>query len=302
MATLSPNVRSRRRGALFCRWRANRMPKNEPVISKPSGVITLTTDFGHQGPFVGVMKGRILSRFHEAKIVDLTHEIVVHWPAEAGFWLARSFEYFPAGTVHVAVVDPGVGTSRDIVAVIAREHIFLAPDNGLLAPIVGRHPDAKVVRVNTAQLGRLGISRPSATFHGRDIFAPIAAELAAGRCTPESLGDVVNANVLVPAWVDEPTTEPSSVAGVVITIDNFGNLISNIDATLIERYRLPLVHAGNHSFPLLRTYGDTRPGEYLALVNSFGVVEIARAEQSAAEGLGLSRGAPVVVRDRMDQT
>lgn len=270
------------------------------AANKPSGVITITTDFGHQGPFGGVMKGRILSRFPEAKIIDLTHEIVVHWPAEAGFWLARAFEYFPAGTVHVAVVDPGVGTSRDIIAVTAQGHVFLAPDNGLLAPIVGRHRDAAVVRFNPSQLARLGVSRPSATFHGRDIFAPIAAELAAGRCAPADLGEAVD--TLVPAWVDEPTVEPSSVSGVVITIDHFGNLISNIDATLIERFRLPLVHAGNHSFPLLRTYGDTRPGEYLALVNSFGVVEIARAEQSAAEGLGLSRGAPVVVRDRMDQT
>jgi S-adenosyl-L-methionine hydrolase (adenosine-forming) len=270
--------------------------------TNPSGVITITTDFGHQGPFVGVMKGRILSRFPEAKIVDLTHEIVVHWPAEAGFWLARSFEYFPPGTVHVAVVDPGVGTSRDIVAVIARGHFFVAPDNGLLAPIVGGNPDATVVRVNSSQLARMGITRPSATFHGRDIFAPIGAEVAAGRCAPDSLGEVIDKNNLVPSWVDEPTTEPSSVAGVVITIDHFGNLITNIDATLIERFRLPLIHAGHHAFPLLRTYGDTRPGEYLALVNSFGVIEIARAEQSAAEGLGLSRGAPVVVRDRMDQT
>src|SRR5207302_5403769 len=93
--------------------------------AKPSGVITITTDFGHQGPFVGVMKGCILSRFSGARIIDLTHEIVVHWPAEAGFWLARAFQYFPAGTVHVAVVDPGVGTSRDIVAVTARGHLFL---------------------------------------------------------------------------------------------------------------------------------------------------------------------------------
>jgi S-adenosylmethionine hydrolase len=276
-------------------------PMGQPggPMGQPSGVITITTDFGHQGPFVGVMKGRILTRFAEAKIIDLTHEIVVHWPAEAGFWLARSFEYFPAGTVHVAVVDPGVGTSRDIVAVTAHGHVFLAPDNGLLAPIVGRYPDANIVRFNAQQLTRFGVSRPSATFHGRDIFAPIAAELAAGRCTPEDLGESVK--TLVPAWVDEPTVEPSSVTGVVITIDNFGNLISNIDAHLIERFRLPLVHAGNHAFPLLRTYGDTKPGEYLALVNSFGVVEIARAEQSAAEGLGLSRGAPVVVRGRMDQ-
>jgi S-adenosylmethionine hydrolase len=102
---------------------------------KMSGVITITTDFGHQGPFVGVMKGVMLSRLPDARIVDLTHEIVVHWPAEAGFWLVRSFGYFPAGTVHVAVVDPGVGTSREIVAVTAKGHVFLAPDNGLLAPI-----------------------------------------------------------------------------------------------------------------------------------------------------------------------
>jgi S-adenosyl-L-methionine hydrolase (adenosine-forming) len=149
------------------------------------------------------------------------------------------------------------------------------------------------------QLAHLGVHHPSATFHGRDIFAPVAAELAAGRCRAEDLGERVSA--LVPSWVDDPTVETRSVSGVVISIDHFGNLITNIDGALIERFRLPLVHAGNHSFPLLHTYGDSRPGEYLALVNSFGVVEIARAEQSAAEGLGLSRGAPVVVRDRTDQ-
>jgi S-adenosylmethionine hydrolase len=245
------------------------------------------------------MKGRMLARFPQARIVDLTHEILVHWPAEAGFWLARSFGYFPAGTVHVAVVDPGVGTARDILAVRAGGHLFMAPDNGLLAPVVGRSPDALIVRVNAGELTRFGVQRPSATFHGRDIFAPLAAELAAGRCRIEELGDVVR--TLVPAWVDDPSVTARSISGTIITIDHFGNLITNIDAPLIERFRLPIVHAGNHSFPLLRTYGDTRPGEYLALVNSFGVIEIARAENSAAEGLGLSRGAPVVVRDRTDQ-
>jgi S-adenosyl-L-methionine hydrolase (adenosine-forming) len=266
---------------------------------EPSGVITITTDFGHQGPFVGVMKGCILSRFPLARIVDLTHEILVHWPAEAGFWLARAFRYFPPGSVHVAVVDPGVGTSRDILAVLAGGHYFLAPDNGLLAPIVGRASDAHSVRLTAAKLERLAVHRPSATFHGRDIFAPVAAELAAGRCTLTSLGEP--AGDLVPSWVDEPAVDTRSVSGVVISIDHFGNLITNIDAPLIERFRLPLVHAGNHSFPLLRTYGDVHPGNYLALINSFGVVEIARAEESAAEGLGLSRGAPVIVRDRTDQ-
>jgi S-adenosyl-L-methionine hydrolase (adenosine-forming) len=260
-----------------------------------SGVITITTDFGHQGPFVGVMKGVIYSRFASARIVDLTHEIVVHWPAEAGFWLARSFEYFPVGTVHVAVVDPGVGTSRDIIAVSARGHVLLAPDNGLLAPVVSRQPEASIVRISMPKLAPLGIQKASATFHGRDILAPIAAELAAGRCAPEDLG--VPTDNLVPSWVDEPTVLPGSVSGVVITIDHFGNLITNIDGALLASFRKPEVRAGAHVFPLLRTYGDVQPGAYLALVNSFEVVEIARAEQSAAEGLGLNRGAPVTIRE-----
>lgn len=263
--------------------------------SAPSGVITITTDFGHQGPFVGVMKGVILSRHPEAKIVDLTHEIVVHWPAEAGFWLARAFSYFPPGTVHVAVVDPGVGTSRDIVAVSAGGQVFLAPDNGLLAPVVAGNRDASIVRVGTAQMARLGIHHVSATFHGRDIFAPLAAELAAGRCTPSELGETVSS--LVPAWVDDPTVDGHGVSGVVITVDNFGNLITNIDAAHLKRFAAPQVHTGAHSFRLGRTYGDVKPGEYMALVNSFGVIEIARAQQSAAEGLGLGRGAPVTVRE-----
>jgi S-adenosyl-L-methionine hydrolase (adenosine-forming) len=262
---------------------------------KMSGVITITTDFGHQGPFVGVMKGVMLSRLPEARIVDLTHEIVVHWPAEAGFWLARSFGYFPAGTVHVAVVDPGVGTSREIIAVTAGGHIFLAPDNGLLAPVVTRHPGASIVRLTAGRLTHFGIRNPSATFHGRDIFAPIAAELAAGRCVPAELGE--RQPTLVPAWVDEPEVEAGAVTGVVITVDHFGNLITNIDASLVQGLQNPRVHAANRSFELLRTYGDTQPGQYLALVNSFGVIEIARAEQSAAEGLGLGRGAPVAIRD-----
>lgn len=262
---------------------------------QPSGMITLTTDFGQQDPFVAVMKGSILTRFPSARLIDLTHEIVVHWPAEAGFWLARSFEYFPRGTVHVAVVDPGVGTARDIIAVCARGHVLLAPDNGLLAPVVTRCPDAHTVRLTSAVLEQLRIDRVSPTFHGRDIFAPIAAELAAGRRAPDALGPAATA--LVPSWVEEPEVRAGQVSGTVITIDHFGNLITNIDAALLKGFRQPQVRAGSHSFRLLRTYGDVRPGEYLALVNAFDVVEIACAERSAAEGLGLSRGAPVLVQE-----
>src|ERR687898_740912 len=196
------------------------------------GVITITTDFGHQGPFV----------------------------ATAG-------------------------------------HAFLAPDNGLLAPVVGRSDSASVYRLDTAKaIARFKLPVPSATFHGRDIFAPIGAELAAGRVTPADLGSKVTD--IVPSWVDEPTVTAEQVAGVIITIDHFGNLVTNIDAALIRAFPAPVVRTGGHILPLRRTYGDVRPGEFLALVNSFGVIEIARAEQSAAEALGLGRGAPVTISSR----
>jgi S-adenosyl-L-methionine hydrolase (adenosine-forming) len=263
---------------------------------QPSGVITITTDFGHQGPFVATMKGRILAHMPDARIIDVTHEVPVYWPAEAGFWLARAYEYFPKGSVHVAVVDPGVGTKRDIIGVVAQGHAFLAPDNGLLAPIVSRVPAAVVHRLDASFLSpKLRLPTPSATFHGRDIFAPIAAEIAAGRLTIADLGP--ETKDLVPSWVDEPSVTADQVSGVIITIDHFGNLITTIDGSLLQRFVRPLIRTGGHSFPLRRTYGDVQPGDYLALINSFGVLEIARAEQSAAEGLGIGRGAPVIVSE-----
>ena len=261
----------------------------------PCGVITITTDFGYEGPFVATMKGRILTRFPAARIIDVTHEILVHWPAEAGFWLARSWPYFPDGSVHAAVVDPGVGTQRDIIVVTGAKHLFIAPDNGLLAPVIGRLPDVEVYRLMPRVLERFGIATPSATFHGRDIFAPLVAELAAARCQPGEIGE--RTSQYVPGWVEEPGVVGQAIRGVVITLDHFGNLITNIDQQLLRRFMRPVVHAANHRLTLHRTYGDVKPGEYLALVNSFGVVEIARAEQSAAEGLGIGRGAPVSVTE-----
>ncbi len=263
--------------------------------NQPSGVITLTTDFGLSQPFVGVMKGRIYSRFAAARIVDLTHGVLAHWPAEAGFWLARSFQDFPRGTVHVAVVDPGVGTTRDVAIVVAAGHCFLAPDNGLLAPIVEAVGDARCWALDAALLGTLGIHRPSATFHGRDIFAPLAALLAAGEIAPQSLGPPLSA--LVPSWVDPPVVAGDAITGIVMTVDHFGNLITNIEASGLAGWVEPHVYAGSQVLPLRRTYGDVLPGQPLALVNSFGVVEIAVAERRAEDALGLSRGAPVVVRD-----
>ncbi|MFM8845162.1 MAG: S-adenosyl-l-methionine hydroxide adenosyltransferase family protein [Gammaproteobacteria bacterium] len=272
-------------------------PNNPPESATfmPSGVITLTSDFGLRDPFVGVMKGRILSAAPAVRVLDLTHEILAHWPAEAGFWLARSYRYFPAGTVHVAVVDPGVGTARDIAMVLAAGHLFLAPDNGLLADVVGQTSNPQLWHLGARGLASLGISRPSATFHGRDIFAPAAAALAAGQVSVVQLGTRVDA--LVPGWVDEATTSRDRVSGVIITIDHFGNLITNIAQAACAGFVDPVVHAGKLALPLRRTYGDVTPGDPVALLNSFGVIEIAVAERRAADVLGLSRGAPITVRD-----
>ncbi len=258
---------------------------------QPSGVITITTDFGHKGPFAGVMQGVILSRFAGASIVDLAHDIPAHWPPEAGFWIERSYQYFPSGSIHIAIVDPGVGTEREIIIAEYDSHVFMAPDNGLLASILVKSDVIYQLRYD--KLAPLGLSTPSATFHGRDIFAPVAAEMAAGRVRPSDVGTVTTQ--WTPGWIDDPEVQPGRVSGIVITIDAFGNLISNIDAGLIESFNVPIAHLAGHDFELKTTYGRAEPGTYLALINSFGVLEIARAEGNAAEGLGSERGAPITI-------
>lgn len=262
---------------------------------KPSGVITITTDFGHKGPFAGVMKGVILSRFPDARVVDLAHDIPAQWPPEAGFWVSRSYSWFPAGTVHLAIVDPGVGTERDILAVEADGHVFIAPDNGLLGQLLDSVESPRVFRLLASKTRSLQLQTPSATFHGRDIFAPVAAEIAAGRVVVDDVGEPVSE--WTPGWLDPPETAAGKVSGVIVTVDAFGNLISNIDANLIDGFREPVAHIAGHQIAMLPTYGRAKPGALLALVNSFGVVEIAKSEGSAAEGLGSERGAPLVVTD-----
>lgn len=261
---------------------------------QPSGVITITTDFGHKGPFAAVMKGVILKRFREATVIDLAHDIPAHWPPEAGFWISRSYQYFPPGSVHIAIVDPGVGTDRNIVIVEHDEHIFLAPDNGLLAPLL--EIADKIYKFDDKSLKKLGLDKPSMTFHGRDIFAPVAAEFAAGRMLPKDLGS--ETADWTPGWLEEPEITADRISGVVVTIDAFGNLITNIDGSLIQDFKKPNVHLAGHDFEIKPTYGRVEPGAFLALINSFGVIEIACAEGSAADGLGTERGAPVVVTDR----
>jgi S-adenosylmethionine hydrolase len=263
--------------------------------SAASGVITITTDFGHKGPFAAVMNGVILTRFPEARVIDLAHDIPPHWPPEAGFWISRSYRYFPDGTIHIAIVDPGVGTDREILLAEVDGHVFLAPDNGLLAPLLVEQNQAKIYCLDIAGLAKHGIAKPSLTFHGRDIFAPVAAELAAGRLRATDVAKPTQN--WTPGWLDDPTVAKDRVSGIIVTVDAFGNLISNIDEALLKEFKSPVAQIGGHSFRLMPTYGRVTPGEYLALINSFGVLEIARAEGSAAEGLGADRGAPVVVKE-----
>ncbi len=260
-----------------------------------SGVITMTTDFGHKGPFAAVMRGVILCRNPNANVIDLAHDIPPQWPPEAGFWISRAYPYFPRGTIHMAIVDPGVGTERDILIVEHDCHVFIAPDNGLLAPLLDHADDPKVWRLDLERLNSLNLAKPSDTFHGRDIFAPVAAELSAGRLSLTAVGEVVNE--WTPGWLDEPVVGNSKVSGTIITIDAFGNLISNIDASMIADFHEPVAHIAGHEVGMLTTYGRAKPGELLALVNSFSVVEIAKSEGSAAEALGSERGAPLVITD-----
>ena len=260
-----------------------------------SGVITITTDFGHKGPFTGVMKGVILDRFPAARIVDLNHDIPAQWPPEAGFWVARSYRYFPPGSVHLAIVDPGVGTEREILIVDYDGHCFMAPDNGLLGPLLAAAEDARVFHLGADVVRGLGIEAPSSTFHGRDIFAPVAAEIASGRLTA---GDVGRPTAdWVPGWLDPPTVGDGRVNGIIVTVDTFGNLISDIDSSMIASFGEPVAHIAGHQIGMQTTYGRAKPGDYLALINSFGVIEVARAEGNAAEGLSSDRGAPITVTD-----
>jgi S-adenosylmethionine hydrolase len=196
--------------------------------------------------------------------------------------------------VHVAVVDPGVGTSRAVAIVEADGHVLIAPDNGLLSELVERASQPILRHLDMAMLGALRIDRLSATFHGRDLFAPLAGELAAGRITPARLGRVIG-KLPVKRVRTPPVIAPASVQGTVITIDRFGNLITDIEGECVARLASPKVRVGTLVCPLVRTYAEAAPGSYLGLINAFGVLEIALRNGSAAEGLSLERGAVVAV-------
>ena len=259
---------------------------------RANGLVTLTTDFGLREPFVGIMKGVMLAHASQLRFIDMAHDVSAFQPIEAGFWLAGALRYFPSGTLHVAVVDPGVGTPRALLAAMANDQVLLAPDNGLLAPLAVRRKIDRIIRIDLARLVQFGVSDVSATFHGRDVFAPLAAAIASGRCDPADLGEQVD-SLDLSGWPVTTTRADGGVAGVVVAVDRFGNLISNIEATAVVALATPTVHIGGLRLPLRRTYGDAAAGDYLGLINSFEVLEVARSRGNAAAGLNLAVGAPI---------
>jgi S-adenosylmethionine hydrolase len=253
-------------------------------------VITLTTDFGSSDHFVGAMKGVILGIAPRATIVDITHEIAPFDLAEAGFVISQAWSYFPKRTIHVVVVDPGVGSSRRPILVEAGGHFFIAPDNGVLSMIYeSTRPKVRVI--SNPKVMRAAVSR---TFHGRDVFAPAAAHLARG-LTPASFGkpiaDCVRNFLHKPSQISR-----HDWAGAVLKVDRFGNLITNFhidDFPDVKTRPIELRAGFEHIHRLALTYAETAIGEVFAIVGSSGYIEVAANQASASKTLGCGAGAPV---------
>jgi S-adenosylmethionine hydrolase len=256
---------------------------------KPSGVVTLLTDFGTEDPYVGMMKGVLLSRAPGVRIVDLSHGVPPQSVRIGAWFLAHAYPFFPEGTVHIAVVDPGVGSARKLVVALDRGHAFLAPDNGLLGPVLS--PEAKVFELDAERLARKGAS---ATFHGRDILAPAAAALASGTPPAEcARGELVPESSV--AFPKARHLEAGRVECEVLLADRYGNLIlSARPGDLEDAEKGWIAEAAGRRIPLRRVYAEAAPGELLALVDSYGALEIAVREGNAAARLGLRPGDTVV--------
>lgn len=254
-------------------------------------IITLTTDFGTRDSYVAEMKAVILSLARAAQIVDITHEVEPQQIIEGALALDAAARFFPPGTIHLAVVDPGVGTARRGLVIETAGQWFVGPDNGLFTPIFARG-DWRGFELRAAQYRLAAVSR---TFHGRDVFAPAAAHLALG-VPPERFGPSVNDPVRLP-W-PEARAVTGGVAGAVIHIDRFGNLVTSIDAHQVEAItgrRGGTVRIAGRALPLVETYGDLPPGGAGALIGSRNRLEVAVRDGSAAAALRARRGTSVVL-------
>ena len=274
---------------------ADRTVHGDP--SPPPDAIALLTDFGLDDVFVGVMKGVIAGINPRVSVIDVTHALTPFEVAEAAFILRATAAYFAPGTVFCVVVDPGVGSARRVLAARADGRAFVAPDNGLLHPTLAQAKRAHVVSVENRDYF---LPHVSDTFHGRDIFAPVAAHLSLGLAL-EKLGPP--AEDIETLDLPEASRTPDGAAeGQVILRDRFGNLITNIPADMLDamgpRASLCVEIAGRVLPGLSRSYAAAPPGDLLALVSSFDTLEIACNQRSAGDVLGAERGDRVRVTRR----
>ena len=265
----------------------------------PRTIVTFLSDFGHTDWFVGVVHGVLYSASPDVHIVDLAHSVPPGNVARGAFMLEAAAGDFPPGTVHLAVVDPGVGTGRRALAVGARGQFFVGPDNGLLEWALGA-PEPRVHSLTETRFFRAPVSR---TFHGRDVFAPVAAALAAGTGLA-AFGPRIDDPVRLPAH--DPVGRDGALVGRVVFLDRFGNALTNLTAHAIDAAFGPGVEDSAFEVRLLdrriaglaRSYGDAPVGTLVAILGSSGRLEIAQVGGAATDRLGLGEGDAVTVRRR----
>jgi hypothetical protein len=270
--------------------------KKYPESERTVQIITLLTDFGLRDGYAGVMKGVIWGIASHVQIVDITHDVAPHDILEATRTLGRVVPYFPDGTIHVVVVDPGVGTHRRAIAAQVGRQFFVGPDNGLITVLLEQaenwNENVKIVHLMQP---RYWLPNPSSVFHGRDIFAPVAAHLSMGAALEEMgeiISDPVRVNMTAPRQID------NGWQGEVIHIDHFGNLATNICRTDLRGFgSLTQILLGENTIQgIVNTFGDGKDGELVSLFDSFGYLSVCVVNGNAAERLGVGLGAPVTAR------
>lgn len=260
-----------------------------------ANIITLTTDFGLQDPYVGQVKGAILKNNISVRIIDLCHSVSAHNVYSAAVMIHTSYNYFPQGTVHMVVVDPGVGTQRGILAVNVDNHLFIAPDNGALSLLF---QDARFKAVHRVENENLFPAEISSTFHGRDIMAPVAAALAGGMSL-DAVGQATSISHCVHLRIPQPLLTEKSIEGEVLHVDVFGNLRTNITAADLSQYqpaRFSGIRVKGHQInTIVETYGQSPENSLVAVIDSGGYLEIAVNRGNAAKLTKSRPGTPLLV-------
>jgi S-adenosylmethionine hydrolase len=258
-------------------------------------IVTLITDFGTSDGYVGEVKGVVLSAVPEATLVDVAHDIPPGDVEGAAWILSRVWHRYPAGTVHLVVVDPGVGGPRRAMAIESDGRWFVGPDNGAISRALGENgPDAAWA----LDPGRCALDSLSSTFHGRDLFAPVAARIIGGE-SPASFGDPIEVESLRLLDLGCPSRSRDCVRGRVAHVDRFGNLVTDIPGAWVSPSALTEL-GGVEVSGVRLSYASVDPGQLVAVIGSAGTLEISVREGSAAERLSVRRGEPVLVRPERD--